>query len=394
MISRYLKNHSPKKDQSTSRSVSSSSSSLACRSSTFLVGNSPSNRPSLVSSLDPNPTLYPPFESERGQQVSLARRFVRQPSAEEHGTRANAFLPTARPPEQSILPVRHRARSRWRAPSCVVLVRHVHDHVVEIRQELWIEQGKDPLVQLSRVPGGHHVMIPARLVPPIELVEGAVAMPAAKIVEAVRAAAAVILKPVHRRLHQRRLGVLPAARKLVIDVPPSAVIDHHRPRIVGGRLPGRGEELERPPLAGHALVSVLLVPCQLVNRATGARHSIVLNVVNVVRLVVVVVVVVAIVWFREVRGGRGGGRRAGTRWVLRQASDGPVSSSISYVRLLHLLHRLVLRRRVRVLAVRVFGRHVQHQVDGLVVEPRRLGALRQPVQLLPLLRRLRIRRAP
>lgn len=44
-------------------------------------------------------------------------------------------------------------------------------------------------------------MIPRarRLVlPPVEVVEGALAVPAAKIVEAVRAAAAVILKPVHR----------------------------------------------------------------------------------------------------------------------------------------------------------------------------------------------------
>lgn len=204
---------SPRKNQSTSHSFLPSSGLSQSFPPSFVRSPSiPSgSQDNKVSKCRPlrfiarhsiDPTFYLSFESERGQPVSLARRFVRQSTAEEHGTRANAFLPTAaRPPEQSILPVRHRARPRWRASSGVVLVRYVHDHVVEIRQELWIEQRKYPLVQLSRVSGGNHVMIPRarRLVlPPVEVVEGALAVPAAKIVEAVRAAAAVILKPVHR----------------------------------------------------------------------------------------------------------------------------------------------------------------------------------------------------
>lgn len=95
---------------------------------------------------------------------------------------------------------------------------------------------------------------------------------------------------------------------------------------------------------------------------------------SVVVLVVVAVLIVALIRFREV-GGRGGGRCARTRGVLWQASNGSVSPSVSYVRFLHLLYWLVFRGRIRVLAIRVFGRHIQHEIDGLVVESGRLRAL-------------------
>lgn len=83
----------------------------------------------------------------------------------------------------------------------------------------------------------------------------------------------------------------------------------------------------------------------------------------------------------------------GRRWIGGQASDG-LPPSVSYVSLLHLLHGLVLRRGIGVLAVGVLRRHVQHEVDGLVVEARRLGGLGESVELLPLLRGLGVRRAP
>jgi len=95
---------------------------------------------------------------------------------------------------------------------------------------------------------------------------------------------------------------------------------------------------------------------------------------SVVVLIVIAVLVVAFIRFREI-GGRGSGRCARTRGVLWQASNGSVSPSVSYVRFLHLLYWLVFRGRIRVLAIRVFGRHIQHEIDGFVVESRRLRVL-------------------
>jgi len=95
---------------------------------------------------------------------------------------------------------------------------------------------------------------------------------------------------------------------------------------------------------------------------------------SVVVLVVIAVLVVALVRFCEV-GGRGGGRCARTRGVLRQASNSSVSPSVSYIRFLHFLHWFVFRGRIRVFAIRILGWHIQHEIDGLVVKSGRLRAL-------------------
>lgn len=36
---------------------------------------------------------------------------------------------------------------------------HVRDHIVEVWQELRVEERQDFLVELTRTPGGHHIMI-------------------------------------------------------------------------------------------------------------------------------------------------------------------------------------------------------------------------------------------
>lgn len=256
--------------------------------------------------------------------MSLAR-LVRQSPPEEHRSSSDhAFLPVVtRVSEQSILSLGHRPGPGRRCTSGIVLTGYVHDHIVEIRKKLRIEQRKDPLVELPRVTSGHHVVIP-RGIRSIEIAEHP--LPSAEIVQTIRAAAAVVLEA-DRRVGQGCLGVV---------VPPP---------IIARSLPG-SEKLERP-LASHTLVRIFFVPGQLA-KLMG------------------VFVVVTVVGFREV-GGRGR-RRAGTRRVLRQASDGPVSSSISYVRLLHLLYGFVLSGRVGILAVRVLRRHVQHQVDGFIIK--------------------------
>lgn len=48
----------------------------------------------------------------------------------------------------------HGLRSRW-----WTMRGHVRDHVVEVWQELRVEERQDFLVELTRTPGGHHIMI-------------------------------------------------------------------------------------------------------------------------------------------------------------------------------------------------------------------------------------------
>lgn len=79
-------------------------------------------------------------------------------------------------------------------------------------------------------------------------------------------------------------------------------------------------------------------------------------------------------------------------WLGGQTSDCLIAMLVSYVGLLDLLHGLVLRRRIGVLPVGILRRHVEHQINGLVVKTRRFRSLSQPIQLLPLFRRIRIRR--
>lgn len=118
--------------------------------------------------------------------------------------------------------------------------------------------------------------------------------------------------------------------------------------------------LERAGLiVRDTLVMILLRLMRIVGVVRGDASGEARRRRPVVILVVVAVLVVALVRFCEI-GGRGGGRYARTRGVLWQASDGSVSPSVSYVRFLNFLHRLVLRGRVGVLAVWVLGRHVQH----------------------------------
>lgn len=186
-----------------------------------------------------------------------------------------------------------------------------------------------------------------------------------EIVETVRAIAAAGIFNARRRVHQRRLDAL----GLMI---PSTVLGRCGSllRIVSIEI------LERADLIVHdtlvmILIVILVLLMSIVGMVRGDTGGEACGRRPVIILVVIAVLIVALVRFREV-GGRGGGRCARTRGVLRQASNGSVSPSVSYIRFLHLLHRLVLRRRIRVLAIRVLGRYIQHKIDGLVVESGRL----------------------
>lgn len=186
-----------------------------------------------------------------------------------------------------------------------------------------------------------------------------------EIVETVRAvAAAGIFKFAGRRVHQRRLDAL---RLVVLNT----------------SLGRRGsllcivtvEVFQCADLIVYdTLVMILVQLMRVVGMVRGDTSGEACRRRPVVVLVVIAVLVVTLVRFREV-GGRGGGRCTRTRGVLRQASNGSVSPSVSYVRFLHLLHWLVFRGRIRILAIRVLGRHVQYKVDRFVVESGRLRAL-------------------
>lgn len=338
------------------------------------------------------------FASAGAKVPSLPRRLVSQSAPKAHRVRAVAFITIVPVPEQKVVVLAavldHGLGSRRRT------VRgHVRDHVVEVRQELRVEERQDLLVELARAPGGHHVVVPRvarhRVLCVVRILLGGGTMPT-EIVETVRAVAAAGVLELARRLgvHQRRLD------ELGLVIPGTSLGDRGSLlRVVAVQV------LERADLVVHdTLVVILIVILVAILVAILVRLMRVVGVVRgdtggkargrrpIVVLVVVAVLVVALVRFREV-GGRGGGRCARTRGVLRQASNGSVSPSVSYVRFLHLLHRLVLRGRVRVLPVRVLGRHVQHEIDGLVVESRRFRVLRQPIELLALLGGLRVRRA-
>lgn len=245
---------------------------------------------------------------------------------------------------------------------------HVRDHIVEIWQELRVKERQNLLVEFARTSGGHHIMVPrvARRPVPIEQIAFNGGMMPTEIIETVRAvAAAGILKFARRRrVHQCRLDALGLV-------------------VLSASLGRRGsllrvitiEVFERADLTVYdTLVMILVRFMRVVGMVRGDTGSEACGRRPVIVLVVVAVLVVALVRFREV-GGRGGGRCARTRGVLRQASNGSVSLSVSYVRFLHLLHWLVFRGRIRVLAIRVLGRHIQHKIDGFVVESGRLRAL-------------------
>lgn len=307
-----------------------------------------------------------------------------QSSPKAHRVRALALtiVPVS---EQEIVPrgavLGQRLGPRWRTVGG-----HVRDHVVEVRQELRVEERQDLLVELARAPGGHHVVVPRVARRPVEQIVLDGGTTPAEIVEAVRAvAAAGILAG--RCVRQRRLD---APGLVVLGAPlgrRGSLL-----RIVAVQVFQRADLVVDDTLV-MILEAVLVQSMRVAGVVGGDAGGEARGRCPVVVLVVVAVLVIALVRFREV-GGRGGGRCARTRRVLRQASNGSVPPSVSYVRFLHLLHWLVLRGRVRVFAVRVLGRHVQHEIDGLVVESRRLRALRQPIELLPLLRGLRVRRAP
>jgi hypothetical protein len=271
------------------------------------------------------------------------------------------------------------------------------DHVIEVRQKLWVKERQDPFVELEWTPGGYHVMISRivrRLVVPIEsaiivVVDGCSSGSKTTTTEIIKAIGTVattgILEPTRRwPIHQHGLDAL----GLVIS---------NTSRNCGSLLRIiRIQVLERTTLVVHNTLVVILVVIliRLVMRVTGmirgdpggetrGRRPIVV-------FVVVAVFVVALVRFCEI-GGRAGGRCARTRRVLWQASDGSVSPSVSYVRFLYFLYRLVLRGRVGILAIWILGWHVKHQIDGFVVESGRLGTFRQSIELLPLFRRFRVR---
>lgn len=245
---------------------------------------------------------------------------------------------------------------------------HVRDHIVEIWQELRVKERQNLLVEFARTSGGHHIMVPrdARRPVPIEQLAFDGGMMPTEIIETVRAvAAAGIFKFARRRVHQCRLDALGLV-------------------VLSTSLGRRGsllriitiEVFERADLTVYdTLVMILVRLMRVVGVVRGDAGGEACGRRPVIVLVVVAVLVVALVRFREV-GGRGGGRCARTRGVLRQASNGSVSLSVSYVRFLHLLHRLVFRGRIRVLAIRVLRRHIQHKIDGFVVESGRLRALR------------------
>lgn len=257
-----------------------------------------------------------------------------QSSTEAHRVRAVTFTIVSVPQQEIVVlavVLGQRLRPWWRTMSG-----HVRDHVVEVRQKLRVEERQNLLVELARTPGGHHVMVPRVTRRPAVLsferiVLGGGTMPT-EIVETVRAVAAAGIFEFaarSRHVHQRRLDTL----GLVVL---SASLSGSLLRVVTVKV------LQRADLVIHdAFIMILLQFMRIVGvvrsdtggEARGRRP--------IVILVVVAVLVVALVRFREVRG-RGRGRCARTRRVLRQASNGSVSSSVSYVRFLHLLYRLVL----------------------------------------------------
>lgn len=309
------------------------------------------------------------FASAGARIPSLPRRLVSQSAPKAHRVRAVAFITIVPVPEQKIV-VPAAILGDGLGPRRRTVRGHIRDHIVEVRQELRVEERQDLLVELARAPGGHHVVVPRvarRPVPIVQVVLGGGTMPT-EIVKAVSAVATTGILELARRLgvHQRRLDEL----GLMVSGTTSLGRRGSLLRIVTVQVVERADLIVYDTLV---MILVRLVRVAGVVRgdtggeARGRRPVIV--------LVVVAVLVVALVRFREV-GGRGGGRYARTRGVLRQASNGSVSPSVSYVRFLHLLHRLVLRGRVRVLAVRVLRWHIQHEIDGFVVESGRLRALR------------------
>jgi len=263
---------------------------------------------------------------------------------------------------------------------------HVCDHVVEVRQELRVEERQDPLVELARTPRGHHIVIARvvrrRVLIVTSIVDGETM--SAKIVEAVGAVtAAGILKLARRCVHQCGLDALGL---MVPDA--SRCRRGSLLRVVRTIVLERAGLVVRDALV-MILVAILVRLMRVIGVVRGNAGCEARRCRPIVVLIVVAVLVVAFVRFREV-GGRGGGRCARTRGVLWQASDGSVSPSVSYVRFLNFLHWLILRRRVGILAVWILGRHVQHQIDGFIIESGRFGAFRQSIELLPLLGRLGI----
>lgn len=231
---------------------------------------------------------------------------------------------------------------------------HVRDHVIEVRQELRVKERQDLLVELARTPGGHHIMVPCvarRPVPIKQLVLDGGTTPT-EIVETVRAvAAAGILKLAGRRVRQRRLDALG-----LMILSTSLGCCGSLLRIVTVQVFQRADFIIYDTLV-MILVAIIVQFMRVAGMIGGDTSGEARGRCPVVVLVVVAVLVVALVRFREV-GGRGGGRCARTRGVLRQASNGSVSPSVSYVRFLHLLHWLVFRGRIRILAIWILGRHI------------------------------------